>query len=186
LSTEQMPTIRTTITATCWPITVKPGVARRPLSDASLTFSGLDVDQLTPFFAIELEQRARRVRKRFVVNARLIGAPDDRKDRILAALIRNADDFLLYLRFLLADLSDAQGLLEGLSGESSGDWGFGGGSGALLEPMVRALARNPGRLDDIARLVDDLSKTPDGQARIPAEFADVWDSLWAVREGLRK
>ena len=187
-SRERIPTIPTTITATCWPITVKPGIAKRPLSDASLTFVGLDVDRLTPFFAIELEQRAWRVRKRFVVNASLIGGPTDRKDRILASLIRNADDFLLYLRFLLADLSDAQGLLEGLGGESSNDWGFGGSrsNGALLEPLMRALARNPGRLDDVARLVDDLARTPYGLTRIPSEFAQVWDALWAVREGLRK
>ncbi|MGI8519434.1 MAG: phospholipase D family protein [Actinomycetota bacterium] len=172
-----------------WPIALKGGRSQPAASGAPLagSFSALEVEHLTPFFAFEIEQSARHARRRFVVNARLVGAPADRKDRILAGLIRSGDDFLLYLRFLLADLSDAQGLLNDVQREGKAEWGFNGGGGeALLEPMVRALARNPSRLDDIARLVDDMSKTSEGKGRIPAAFSEVWESLWAIRREFEK
>jgi hypothetical protein len=51
--------------------------------------------------------------------------------------------------------------------------------------MVRTLARDPGRLDHVARLVADLRARPEGRELLPDGFEQVWDSIWAAREGLR-
>ena len=54
----------------------------------------------------------------------------------------------------------------------------------LFEPMVRALAHDPGQLDDIARLVDDLRRSEEGRALLPADWDEVWEPIWATRSGM--
>lgn len=183
---ELPPELMSGISGRCWPITLKQATASQPLpveGRLELQFGERSFDAMTSFFAFELTSKAAWPR-RFVVNASLIGAPEDRRERILASLLENAEDFLNYLRFLLADLEDAQGLLESLNLEGgAGEWGR-SSSSAVLEPLLRALNRDPSRLDHIARLITDLSKTPDGLERLPAGFNEVWEPIWKVRQGL--
>ena len=48
----------------------------------------------------------RRARSAALINARLVGAPDDRKARLLSAQLKDSDDLIRYLLFLLFDLVD--------------------------------------------------------------------------------
>ena len=51
--------------------------------------------------------------------------------------------------------------------------------------LAQALERDAAKLDQVARLIDDLRKTPEGEALIPEGFAEVWDPVWAAREAQR-
>ena len=50
--------------------------------------------------------------------------------------------------------------------------------------MVRALAQNPGSIDDLDRLVRRMQATASGQANLPAGFTELWDVVTASRRQL--
>ena len=116
------------------------------------------------------------------MNLPLSGAPGDRENRLLLALLNNRQRLLRYLLLLLAeaDLDPCQvlGQCEGTGDRGNGetrDTSFGL---PLLEPLMRALDRDPHRLVHIARLVDDLQATEDGRKIVPAEFMAIWEPIW--------
>jgi len=179
------------IRARCWPITLPREAAAESLPEQGtvrLDFGERSFDAITSFFAFELATAAAAWPRRFVINARLVGAPADRKERMLASLLNNANDFLAYLRFLLADLEEAQAVLESLGVADGGAqlWATRATHPAVLEPIIRALARDPERLDHIERLIDDLRKTPDGLDRLPPDFLAVWEPIWEARRELTR
>ena len=55
----------------------------------------------------------------------------------------------------------------------------------LFESLLRALEREPAKLDHVAGLIEDLRKTPEGEALIPEGFTEIWDPIWAAREARR-
>ena len=117
------------------------------------------------------------------MNLPLIGAPEDRDARLLLALLSNRERLLRYLLMLLDRAGfDSRGNINGASG-SWGDWGSSGPFGIpLLEPLLRALADDPTRLDHIERLVSDLERTEEGRQLLPDELVAVWTSIRSVRE----
>ena len=56
----------------------------------------------------------------------------------------------------------------------------------LFETLVRTLDRNPAKLDQISRLVNDLKKTESGCERLPEGFDEIWQPIWTAREALKK
>jgi hypothetical protein len=142
---------------------------------------------LTEFFVIDLESSSGgdAVKVSFIVTAPLVGGPADRLERILAGEIKNRSALLRLLLLLLGNLDAAFGdLVEIVSGEpTGGSWGEVNvlGSDALLEPLMRTLARDPNRLDDIERLVAELSKTEAGRDLLPPGWASLWTSVSAAR-----
>ena len=171
----------------CWPMAL-PGAAA-PLSkmgpSLAVDFPSLSLEALSSFFTIEakLERSGIRRTLSFVVNAHLLGAPADRKQRLLATLLSNREDLLRFLLMLLGD-AGFQATATG-DGSGTGQWSWAGaGSATLLEPMIRALAGNPSRLDDIAGLVGELGRTPEGIAALPEGWAEVWEPIWAARKDL--
>jgi hypothetical protein len=56
----------------------------------------------------------------------------------------------------------------------------------MLEVLIRALDRNPDKLDQVARFVTELQGTEEGRALLPEDFDQVWGPLWAAREALRE
>ena len=150
------------------------------------TFESLSFEALTGFLAAEVTARreGQSQRASFVLNLPLLGAPADRESRLLLSLLSNPQRLLRYLMMLLADVDlDPRQLLE--ENETAGD-----GSSSdpretsfglpLLEPLLRALDRDPGRLKYIARLVDDLRATEKGQEILPKEFMAIWEPIWSV------
>jgi hypothetical protein len=51
----------------------------------------------------------------------------------------------------------------------------------LFETMVRALARNPESLDQVARIVSDLNRTEQGKALLPEGLAELWPAMDEAR-----
>ncbi len=178
------------VRARLWPITLG-GEAGKPFA-AVLTkgvrFSPVSFPALTAFFGIELEAESRGTRAslRFVVGAALVGAPANRHDRLLTSILRDKGDVLRYLRMLLADeqIVSATGTAGGTDAGSSDGWVTWGGL-PVLELMVRALARDPERLDHVARLIESLSASEEGRALIPDGLESVWEPIWAARERSR-
>lgn len=181
----------------CWPLPLGPAHAAPVSPDASglrARFPRVSFGALSSFFGFRIEGQADGLSKDlgFVVNAELLGAPEDRRERWLAQLLRDRGDLVRFLLFLLG--TDATAALVDLerdllqAPDAAGQLED-GRPGAILanlfEPMVRALAHEPARLDDIARLVDDLSRTEEGRALLPEGWAAVWEPIWAARrEGL--
>jgi hypothetical protein len=173
-----------------WPITVDAEAAK-PLASAfakGVEFPPLSFAALTAFFAIELTLKSRGTQAtvRFVVNAKLEGAPANRHDRLLTTILRSRDDVLRYLLLLLADEPLASALAAaGLEDGGAGDgWSVGAGL-PVLESMIRALAREPERLDHVARLIESLRASDEGATLIPEGFESVWDPILAARKKLR-
>ncbi len=179
------------VDATCQPISIGAGgaVPLRLAGPAHAEFTGLEVRELSAFFAVALTISASGESERFTLAVPLEGAPSDRAAVVLSQLIRSRRDLLRFLLLLLAAdesrASDRLGDLRRLLGA-----GFDGDGGAsaglpLLEPMLRALARDPGRIDQIARVIEDLQASSEGRERLPERLDDVWPALLAARRAMR-
>lgn len=169
----------------CHPVTVAPSAAARlpdPVVGKVAAFESLSFEGLTSFFAFHLSAREGQVEQSctFVLNLPLSGAPADREGRILLSLLRNRAQLLRYLLLLLADDDEAAARLAEAFEESPTRGGSGrdGGFGLpLLEPLLRALDRQPERIDQIARLIEDLQQTPEGRELVSDDFLSVWQSI---------
>jgi hypothetical protein len=176
----------------CWPITQleERAAALEGLVGEVAVFENQSFPSLTAFFAfrVDIARGSKKLSSRFVLNLPLVGVPVDRQERLLRHLLRDRGQVLRLLLLILADVegaelgeADVRRLL--VDAEPSTGFLY---SAALLEPLLRALARDPQRLDEVARLVDDLGRTTEGQALLPEGFHRVWDPIWTVREARRE
>jgi len=139
---------------------------------------------ITSFLAITASARfeGRTVQATALANARLMGAPTDRKERLLSEQLTNPDDLIRYLLFLLFELTEDSQLDQLVAA-------FGAGTGRwarvdqipLFETMVRALAHSPTALDRIAELLDDLRSTESGAKVIPPGLEEIWGPIDEAR-----
>ncbi len=171
-------------------VTIGPATqsgARVPYTDAGATIASATLQAVTSFLVIEARTRVegRDIVGRTLVNARLSGAPADRKEQLLASVLDDPDKVLRYLLFLLAELTGDHTLLDALGGAGARfDWSAPGSTPPLLETLLRALAHAPESLDRVAEFIEDLKAgTSDGL--LPPGFADVWEPISAAREELR-
>ena len=140
-------------------------------------FGTVSFDRLTSFFVIEMElvEENARVSAAFVINAELVGAPSDRRERTLVTLLENGRDLIRFLLLLLGeigadDLAEAIDVWTGDKAPQGDAWLLAQWN-ALFEPMVRALAVEPARLDEIARLMHELEATEAGVQLLPGRMA---------------
>jgi hypothetical protein len=171
------------LTVQCRPMTLGP------VANASLSATETGVvakfrtsfEALTAFFAVELraETSSGSGVRQFLIAAELIGAPQDRLERILVNELRNGSDLIRLLLLMLGNVDPAFGGLADLGGGgivARPDGVSILGSEALLEPLLRALSRDPDRIDEIERLMAELMRAPDGAKLLPPG----WDRLWAA------
>lgn len=161
-----------------------PGGVRLQYDAGVVTLAGI-----TPFVVITARSRldGTDVRSSAMANARLVGAPEDRKERLLSAQLRSTDDLIRYLLFLLFELTDDAQLdqLVAAFGAGDGSWGWTSiDQIPLFETMLRALANTPSALDRVADLLDDLRATDDGEKVIPVGLAEIWGPINEVRQGI--
>lgn len=188
---DSMPALPAGVSASCWPITLPASAVPLKAGAAEVaTFGPLSFEALTSFFAFELlaSSGGVEVARRFVLNVPLEGAPPDRRERIMRSLLDSQDKVLRLILFLLAEgghdsheaLLAARTMLSGGTGTGALQTGF-----PLFEALVRALERDPKRLDQIGRLLDDLKKTPEGRQLLPEGLEEIWEPLSAARERMR-
>jgi hypothetical protein len=103
-------------------------------------------------------------------------------------LLDSQEKVLRLILFLLAEgghdaheaLLTTRRMLHGETGEGPARVGF-----PLFEALVRALERDPEKLDRIARVLDDLRKTPEGQRLLPEGLSTIWDPILDTRRRLK-
>ena len=175
------------VTVWCWPLPASGRRQRLNTTDCrvSLIFPELSFEALSAFLVCRVEARllGHNADCQFVLKVSLEGAPSDRADRILRALVK---DRAALMRFLFLLLSEAgEGLVVEPKGPTEGapegwEWSQAGQPG-LFELLVRALEQRPTRLDEIARLVADLTRDTTGEPVLPPGFMDIWEPVWAAR-----
>jgi hypothetical protein len=168
------------IEATCFPITIAG--RRRALLDEGgsvlATFT-VSLESLTSFLGICLSDGDDETI--FVVPVALLGAPDNRDQLVLQALLGNAERFIRYLLYLLADesMSDLEvgQLLDAVEGTAEKARRSRVDTAPVLEQMLRALRTDPERLRPIAELVESLG--PDTNV-LPPGLLDIWEPIVEV------
>jgi hypothetical protein len=119
----------------------------------------------------------------FVLNLPLVGAPSDRKERLLRDLLSDSRTLMRFLLMLLSD--DPENLLSEVRQMSSPHESTPGRSVhdglPLLEHMLASLHRCPEKLDQVDRLLEDLRRTPEGRSILPPELEAVWTPIGQVR-----
>jgi hypothetical protein len=181
------------VSTRCWPVMMGERGAVPLLTKApELARFELAGEELTSLFAFSVEAThgTRRREERFTLNLSLEGAPEDRRERVLRSVLRDRDRVLRFLLFLLAagDPRQAAALLA--SGDAAAVGSDRGEAGLaielpLFESLIRALEREPSKLDHVARVIGDLQNSPEGEALIPDGFMEIWGPIWAAREALR-
>jgi hypothetical protein len=178
----------------CWPVTLGTGSAAAVrLDDTTVAqFHQLSYEALSTFFAFEISARDRDRQgvTRFVLNLPLEGAPPDRRQRLLRSMLQNRAQVLRFLLLLLSDSgAELDGVLRatralaefGVTGSASQLFGL-----PLFEAMVRALDRDPARLEHIARLVDDLRSSPETSQLLPDDFDAIWEPIRAAAAEVKR
>lgn len=197
----EVPELPDGATVTVWPVTLSAEAGQQIMersgpgpggtSNVIAKFTGMSFEALTGFFAFEisLEEGRRTVRQRFVVTAQLIGAPEDRKQRLLWSLLKDRRRVLRLLLLILMDEgADVSAFVQAAHrGDRGSSRSFAGWQEAgLLEALLRSLSHDPRRIDEAARLIDDLERTEEGQDLLPEGFADIWKPVRSAREAIRE
>lgn len=177
-------------TIKCRPITLGEGAKALVAHDSDILveFSGLSFEALTSFYAFELvvKKDQRSTSQDFVLNLQLEGVPEDRDQRILTTVLR---DRAQVMRFLMLLLAWGDHLLGGGSDwtqqSTDSNWGIFGTGGELFEAMMQAIVRSPDRLDEVARLITDLSASEGGAALLPDGFEKIWIPIRTARERMK-
>ncbi|WP_224366314.1 phospholipase D family protein [Hyalangium versicolor] len=196
LRAEDPVSVPADIAVSVWPISLPRDTYARALEiqegRAGADFAARSFEALTSFFAFSLTTTVESTTAEavFVITATLLNAPANRAARILQSMLDDPAKVLRFLRMLLA--TDPLELLDGLAGfEGAGpETGTQGASGGaevpLLEAMLKALDREPSRLDAIHQVVQDLLSTDEGRRLLPDRFLSAWEPIWAARKALTK
>ena len=197
----ELPEIPLDAAVTVWPATLSPEAAQRigdrPGQEAEsddatqriAVFNGMSFEALTGFFAIEVSLRegSHAARQRFAMTAELVGAPENRKERLLRLLLKDRRRVLRLLLLILIDEgADVSAFVRAAHHDDTRFEGSFGGwhEAALLEALLQSLSRNPGRIDEAARLIADLARTPEGKDLLPEGLNEIWEPVWAARGAL--
>lgn len=173
-----------------WPITltadhavvVSHGEGDRVLSE------GISSASVTGLIAFEILTRHPDVACRFVLNLPVEGVPEDRDAAVLQTIINNEEGFLRYLLLLLGENETGVGADDHGHGTFA-KWLSAMGAGddvPLLEELTRTFCRTPERLDEVRRLIHDLTANSSAQEIVPRRFTELWtvfESAMEVRHG---
>lgn len=146
------------------------------------------IQSVSSFVSFEVSARVGNAERTeaFVLNLPLVGAPTDRKERLLRDLLSDSRTLVRFLLMLLSD--DPEKLfteLRELTATPEARAGARGHDGLpLLEHMLACLHRSPGKLDQVHRLIEDLRRTPEGRSILPPELEAVWGPIGQVRREL--
>jgi hypothetical protein len=158
----------------------------RPLED-SIAWRGLGHTDITPFMAVRtrVERDGVVVERSSALRVELVGVPEDRAQRVLRELLSKVEDILRYLALLLKDpgIDDvASSLLDATNddAEGTGSWGSSWIDDLiLLEPLVRAAAREDDSIDRVRALMDDLRDADGNLPDLGTEFESLWHVVLA-------
>ena len=179
-------------TVKAWPVSFKPDLAvdviqLRLGQEAALCDSSLAA--ITGFVAFELTSPPATDTFRFVLNLPVDGLPEERLAAVVQTIVANREGFLKYLLFLLADVDDdglPNEVLQALTADGSRNGYSLESALPLLEEMTRVLSREPGRLDTIQSLIEDLLRTEQGRQMVDENFLQLWKLYSGVLQEVRR
>ena len=176
------PLAPTDVKCNAWPISLAEEQARS--LELPLTWT-LPIQWLTRLVAFRLQVAVPDVDDIcLTLSLPVEGMPEDRMHHVLRSLIGDSERFMAFLRALLGGLD---GLVDWARGsDADGDaasWSDVPGDETLLEGLVRAASRDPGRLEPVRRLIEDFRSTEEGRRIVPDDFLELWS---AVEEVLRE
>lgn len=171
----------------CWPSTLLRDVAK-PLASGGqvvIDYPEVTLDALTGFVAFELtlSRDGQSVSTRFVCVATVSGAPADRLDRLLASMLGNREQLLRFIWLLLETQAEIGVISDFAEGQGGMPWDVADMEHyPIFERIVRTLAGEPQRLNDIGRLIEDLSRTPEGRSLLPSALTQIWSAIQKLQE----
>jgi len=170
-----------------WPISLPKdrAVDGAPLATASeVLIPRCATASITGFVAFELTTALCSHAVCFVLNLPVDNMPEGRGAAVLRTIVANREGFLRYLLLLLQDMDELPSIGD-LVSALGGRWNAAGSLDGLplLEELTRAYSRNPGRLDSVRQLVEQLNATSEGHEIIPAEFMDLWRVFDSMSRG---
>jgi hypothetical protein len=139
---------------------------------------------ITGFVAFELTTALCSHSVCFVLNLPVDNMPGGRDAAILRTIVANREGFLRYLLLLLQDMHDLPSIGD-LVSAIGGRWNSAASLDGLplLEELTRAYSRNPGRLDFVRKLVEQINATAEGREIIPDEFMELWRVFDSMLQG---
>ena len=145
---------------------------------------------ISKFIAFKLIGKSNGLKREinFVLNVPMEGLPVDRDNSILKSIISDTGSFLQYILFLLADEEQPTPIHDILPRAINGGGACAGNQFnpiPLTEELVRALSREPEKIDQIFHLVEELKKDEDGKGILPQGFETIWDPIWRARKMVR-
>lgn len=150
-----------------------------------VSFAGISMIGLTSFIVFRVTSEDGKLSRQFVLNVPLENVPENRHENLLRHLLSDRERVLRFLLLLLLDHNASDfGNIFGDPGQSNGKASAVHGlfSATLFESLMRALDRDPERLEQVADVIRDLQKSPEGSDLLPEAFSDVWDPIWQVRQ----
>ncbi len=151
------------------------------LAGTIATFPKLAFLSLTAFCAVTLiaSVDGGELSREFVLRIPLDGAPADRENQLLLAILSDREHLLRYLLMLLGSTNDPGSLIQGhfVGCAGTGPAGFGSFETPLLENILRTYAEYPAKLGPIGKLICDLEATEAGRKILPEELRALWDAV---------
>jgi len=189
LGAPDTPEVDESAAVSCWPIQLGDTHEKAMISEEGLArWTRVSLQRLSSFLAVRVAIEVKRCHheETFVLSLPLNGAPADRRERLLHALLGDPGRVLRLLWLLLADVDVSVSDLvdEGASVWGKGGWGQSDGGFPLLERMLTALERSPHRLGEVERLIRDLQRTPEGRRLLLPGLMQIWEPIRKVRREL--
>jgi hypothetical protein len=181
------------LSATCRPAMLGEGSSRTlPAGETvKIDFGPISFEAISSFFAFTVTARSgsRSGECKFALNVELVGAPSDRRERVLQSLLKDKEQVLRFLLLLLTDQRQdlfGESAAPGLDDETKSSAPMTATFTSLLEPLLRALDRDPSKLDHVEGVLRDLGSSDEGRALLPTGLEHVWAPIWAAREKARQ
>ena len=178
------------VSVTCWPITL-PDARGLPLSSGPgihAEFKNLLKEEISAFFAFNLtvDSDGQSHKEGFVLKLPLIGAPADRIEHVIQNLLKNENDVLKWMMIcLILEREPGSGSkLKFPLKETSVGNGHPNANHAivpLFESMVRALSRDPQRIDELNSRIQNLKNNDDTCELLPEGLDEIWQPIWQAR-----
>lgn len=183
-----VPVLPKEASVTLRPITLNKSRAVRlaSSSDVLAEFRYLWDREISAFFAfnVNIKSGGKSLSEGFVLKLPLIGAPTDRNERLLRALLKDKSQVLRLMLLLLSlDEGSEPGILirPETGQEGSRSWAS-PGMVPLFESMVRALASDQHRLDELNNLIQDLRGHQETRDLLPDGLDEIWDPIWEAKK----
>lgn len=188
-SSSTLPSWGDQTTVSCRLLSMDP-TQSRPLTSAThaeVNLGTLSTEALTSFLVLHVKSTisAGSCIAEFVVNAELVGAPSNRRERLLQTMLRDRRSLVRFLLLLLAEITDDTTFEgAGVGGAWTGRSQTSVPEESLLEPLLRALDRRPERLKAIQSILVELRSSPEGQLLIPDGFNELFDAVWSASQAV--